>query len=179
MASEVSYLRNQNALTLKALICVLCAFKILLSDSVNKYSRNLLVKMEMKSQGYTCLAGFFGGRHLSMCKLQCELVATAALFAHIPVVRAKILFFSFDYGGKLHTEAASTAHSLRYLYTLLYLRGVCVSASRNSSSQSTEREPGSSCQLLSARGINKSARSCSLGSGYWFLHKVMFVLLLV
>lgn len=113
MASEVSYLRNQNALTLEALICVLCAFKILLSDSVNKYSRNLLVKMEMKSQGYTFLAGFFWGRHLSMCKLQCELVATAALFAHIPVVRAKILFFSFDYGGKLHTQAASTAHSLR------------------------------------------------------------------
>lgn len=36
-------------------------FKILLSDSVNKYLRNMLVKIEMKSQGYTSMAGFFWG----------------------------------------------------------------------------------------------------------------------
>lgn len=58
------------------------------------------------------------------------------------------------------------------------LQGVCVSASRKSSSQRTEREPGRSLQLFSAGGLDKSARSCSLGSGCWFLHKVMVVFLL-
>lgn len=46
------------------------------------------------------------------------------------------------------------------------------------SSQRTERELGSSLQLFSARDTDKSARFYSMGSGYWFLHKVMFVFLL-
>lgn len=116
---------------------------------------------------------FGGGGNLSVCELQFEFVATAALFAHIHVVRAELLPFSFDYGVKLCMQAASTAHPLlQYLYTLLYLQGVCVSAAR-AVSQRAESELGSSLQLFSARGIN---RLCSMGSGYWFLHKVMFVL---
>lgn len=69
----------------------------------------------------------------------------------------------------------STFTVLQYLYTLLSLQGVCVSAAR-AVSQRAERELGSSLQLFSARGINRSARFCSLGSGCWFLHKMMFVL---
>jgi len=76
--------------------------------------------------GLHILGRFFWGGNLSMCKLQCELVATAALFAHIHVVRGKILSFFFDYGVKLCRQAASTAHSLHYL------QGVCVPASRKS-----------------------------------------------
>lgn len=45
-------------------------------------------------------------------------------------------------------------------------------------SQWTEKELGSSLQLLSASSINRSARFCFLGIGYQFLPKVMFVLLL-
>lgn len=115
-----------------------------------------------------------------MCKLQCELVATAALFAHIHVVRAKNLSFFFDYGVKLCTRAASTAHSLccgTFTPCFTCRVFVCLHPER-AISQRTERELGSSLQLFSARGINKTARFCSLGSGYWFLHKVMFVLLL-
>lgn len=83
-------------------------------------------------------------------------MATAALLAHIHVVRAELLPFSFDYGVKLCMQAASTTHSLlQYLYTLLYLQGVCVSAAR-AISQRAEREFGSSHQLFSARGINRS-----------------------
>lgn len=107
-------------------------------------------------QIHTVLACFLGWEGIFICKLQFEFVATAALLAHIHVVRAELLPFSFDYGVKLCMQAASTAHSLlQYLYTLLYLQGVCVSAAR-AISQRTEREFGSSHQLFSARGINRS-----------------------
>lgn len=133
------------------------------------------------SQDYTFLAAFLeGGGNLSVCKLQCELVATAALFAHLHVVRAKILSFFFDYRVKLCTQVASTAHSLCCgTFTLCFTCRVfaCLHPER-AISRRTERELGSSPQLFSARGINKSARFFSLGSGYQFLHKVMFVLLL-
>lgn len=106
-------MRNENALTLKALICVLWALKILLGDYLNKYTKNFACKNGDKFTRLHVLGTFFGvGGHLSMWKLRCEFVATAALFAHTHVVRAELLSFSFDYGAKLCMQAASTAHSL-------------------------------------------------------------------
>lgn len=159
------------------ILCVMSSWNSARWLPVNKYTKNFACKSGGKFTGLCSLGRFLGvGGNLSICKLQFEFVATAAVFAIYIVVRAELLPFSFDYGVKLCMQAASTAHSLlQHLYTLLYLQGVCVSAAR-AISQGAERELGSSLQLFSARGINRSARFCSLGSGYWFLHKVIFVL---
>lgn len=112
-----------------------------------------------------------------MCKLQCELLATAALFAHIHVLREKIfLFFFFDYGVTLCMQVASTAHSLVSLHRALPAGYLSVCIQKELFLRGLKGNSVAALQLFSARGINKSARFCSLGSGYWFLHKVMLVL---
>lgn len=139
---------------------------------------NFACKNGDKFTGLHILGGFFWrGWNLSMCKLQCELLATAALFAHIHVLREKIfLFFFFDYGVTLCMQVASTAHSLISLHRALPAGYLSVCIQKELFLRGLKGNSVAALQLFSARGINKSARFCSLGSGYWFLHKVMLVL---
>lgn len=127
---------------------------------------------------------FFWWWGICLCKLPCELAATTALFAHIPVVRAekKKKAFSFDCGVKVCTQAASTAHSLCCgIFTSLYLRGVCVCTQKELFLRGLEGNlvapfncflPEASTNLLGSapRGVAIVL--------FFFLHKMMFALLL-
>lgn len=106
---------------------------------------------------------FFGGGGICLCKLQCEL---ATLLHYLPIYlwseQRKKKSFSFDCGVKVCTRAASTAHSLccGTFHPSLPAGCLCLHPKR-AISERTGRELGSSIQLFSARGINKSAGFCS------------------
>lgn len=145
--------------------------------SVNKYSRTLLAKMETNSQGYTFLVGSFGGDGICPCANYS--VNYWQLQHYLPIYmwsgKKIFLFFLWLWGEIMHAGGKHRTFTGTFTRCFTCRVFVCLHAER-AISQRTERELGSSLQLFSARGINKSARFCSLGSGYWFLHKVMLVL---
>lgn len=64
------------------ILCVMSSKNSVRWLSVNKYTKNLVWESGGKFTGLHSLSKFFGvGGNLSMCKLQFEFVATAALFA--------------------------------------------------------------------------------------------------
>lgn len=141
--------------------------------------------METNSQSCTFLARvFFWWWGICLCKLPCELAATTALFAHIPVVRAEKkkrpfpLIVGWKYAPR---QQAQHIHCAVVLFTPLYLRGVCVCTQKELFLWGLEGNlvapfncflPEASTNLLGSapRGVAIVL--------FFFLHEVMFALLL-
>lgn len=129
---------------------------------------------------------FFWWWGICLCKLPCELAATTALFAHIPVVRAEKkkrpfpLIVGWKYAPR---QQAQHIHCAVVLFTPLYLRGVCVCTQKELFLWGLEGNlvapfncflPEASTNLLGSapRGV------AIVLFFFFFLHKVIFALLL-
>lgn len=143
--------------------------------------------METNSQSCTFLARFF--LVVGNLSVQITVWISSNYCTICPYTcgqsRKKKKAFSFDCGMKVCTQAASTAHSLCCgIFTSLYLRGVCVCTQKELFLRGLEGNlvapfncflPEASTNLLGSapRGV-----AIVLFCFFFFLHKVMFALLL-